>query len=41
VSWAQRGITSPAYEPGPYSSAEYMVDLFVNWYIERLSAHLP
>ncbi|MBV9736007.1 MAG: aromatic ring-hydroxylating dioxygenase subunit alpha [Acidisphaera sp.] len=41
VGNAQRGIGSPAYEPGPYSPAEYMVDQFCTWYIERLSAHRP
>jgi Rieske 2Fe-2S family protein len=40
VSWAQEGAGSMAYEPGPYAPAEYMVDDFCTWYIERLSAHL-
>ena len=40
VSWAQAGANSPAYEPGPFSPAEYMVDEFGTWYVERLSAHL-
>ncbi|HUZ65224.1 MAG TPA: aromatic ring-hydroxylating dioxygenase subunit alpha [Acetobacteraceae bacterium] len=38
VGYAQTGIGSAAYEPGPYAPAEYMVDKFVTWYIERLAA---
>ncbi len=38
VSWAQAGANSPAYEPGPFSPAEYMVDEFGTWYVERLTA---
>jgi len=41
VGYAQSGITSPAYEPGPYTPSEYMVDHFATWYIERLSENLP
>ncbi|WP_219921815.1 aromatic ring-hydroxylating oxygenase subunit alpha [Brevibacterium oceani] len=33
------GISSPAYEPGPYAPTESQVDDFVTWYIERLRAH--
>ena len=40
VGYAQSGATSPAYEPGPYTPNEYMVNLFSNWYIERLKANL-
>ena len=40
VGYAQSGINSPAYEPGPYAPAEYMVDDFATWYIERLNAQL-
>lgn len=39
VSLAHAGISSPAYEPGPYASAEHMVESFCKWYIERLRAH--
>jgi Rieske 2Fe-2S family protein len=40
VALAQTGIGGPAYEPGPYASAEHMVEAFCIWYIERLRAHL-
>ena len=40
VARAQRGVTSPAYLPGPYSPTEYQVEAFVNWYVTRLRAHL-
>ena len=40
VEYTQRGVGSPAYEPGPYSGPEYQVNLFANWYIERLAEHL-
>ncbi len=33
------GISSPAYEPGPYAPTESQVDDFVTWYIERLKVH--
>ncbi len=36
VSRAQLGVTSPAYEPGPYTRSEYQVDAFVGWYVDRL-----
>ncbi len=38
VSWSQAGAASDAFEPGPYSAAEYMVDAFCTWYTERLAA---
>ena len=41
VSWAHAGAESLAYEPGPYSQPEYMVDKFCTWYTERLAAGLP
>ena len=35
---AQRGVSSSAYTPGPYSKyKEYNVDSFVRWYLGRLS----
>jgi Rieske 2Fe-2S family protein len=40
VAETQRGTLSPAYEPGPISSSEYMVKLFHVWYEERLRAEL-
>lgn len=40
VEVTQRGVASPAYEPGPYSGPEYQVNMFANWYIERLKAGL-
>ena len=40
VSWAQAGAGNPAYEPGPYSPNEYMVNDFATWYVERMSASL-
>ena len=37
---AQRGVSTPAYEPGPYSRSEYQVDAFVTWYVDRMSEHV-
>jgi Rieske 2Fe-2S family protein len=35
---AQRGVSSSAYEPGPYSTyKEYNVEGFVRWYLRRLA----
>jgi Rieske 2Fe-2S family protein len=39
VGYCQHGATSSAYEPGPYSTVEYQVNKFCNWYIKRLSAN--
>lgn len=36
VARAQRGATSPAYEPGPYTLSEYQVEEFCTWYLDRL-----
>lgn len=34
---AQRGVESPWYRPGPFSTyKEYNVDAFVRWYLKRL-----
>src|SRR5262249_23065988 len=34
----QRGVTSPAYQPGPLSpSKEYNVDSFIRWYLHQLA----
>jgi Rieske 2Fe-2S family protein len=39
VEMSQRGIGSPAYEPGPYSPyTEELVEKFANWYVGRLRA---
>ncbi|MCF1595850.1 aromatic ring-hydroxylating oxygenase subunit alpha [Streptomyces muensis] len=40
VERAQRGVSSPAYVPGPYAPTEAQVEAFVNWYVTRLEAHL-
>ncbi|MEV0704970.1 aromatic ring-hydroxylating dioxygenase subunit alpha [Saccharopolyspora sp. NPDC050389] len=40
VARAQRGVGSPAYEPGPYAPSEYQVEAFCNWYTTRLRTHL-
>ena len=40
VEEAQRGVSSPAYLPGPIAASEYMVQLFHTWYDERLRAEL-
>jgi Rieske 2Fe-2S family protein len=40
VTETQRGVLSPAYEPGPIASSEYMVRLFHTWYEERMRAEL-
>jgi glycine betaine monooxygenase A len=40
VARAQRGVSSPAYEPGPYAPNEYQVEAFCNWYISRVQAYL-
>ncbi len=40
VGRTQAGVSSPAFEPGPYSTNEYQVDALVSWYIERLEEHL-
>lgn len=36
VARAQLGVSSPAYEPGPYTLSEYQVEAFCNWYVSRL-----
>ncbi|HET7326391.1 MAG TPA: aromatic ring-hydroxylating dioxygenase subunit alpha [Nocardioidaceae bacterium] len=37
---AYAGVTSPAYEPGPYAPSEGQVDAFVTWYVNRVREHL-
>ncbi len=40
VARAQAGVSSPAYEPGPYTPSEYQVDAFCTWYVARLREHV-
>jgi len=40
VAETQRGVSSPAYLPGPIAPSEYMVELFHTWYVERLGTEL-
>ncbi len=40
VGYAQSGVGGAGYEPGPYAPAEYMVDRFCTWYVERLAEHI-
>ncbi len=35
-----RGVRSKAYQPGPYSQAEYMLNNFSDWYIAKMTAFL-
>jgi Rieske 2Fe-2S family protein len=41
VESCQAGVSSPAYEPGPYSPyTEGLVEKFCDWYLGRLTAGL-
>lgn len=40
VEKAQRGVTDPSYEPGPYALVEDDVEAFINWYVGRLGDYL-
>jgi glycine betaine catabolism A len=40
VAETQRGVSSPAYVPGPIAANEYLVQLFHSWYDERMRAAL-
>jgi Rieske 2Fe-2S family protein len=40
VEKAQKGVSNPAYVPGPYGPMEDMVEAFVNWYVSRLRLHI-
>ena len=40
VEKAQRGVTDPSYEPGPYALVEDDVESFINWYVRRLHDYL-
>jgi Rieske 2Fe-2S family protein len=40
VGYCQKGVSSEAYEPGPYSRhTEMLVEKFCNWYVGRMRAH--
>lgn len=39
VELCQKGASSPAYEQGPYMKSEYMVEAFINWYVQRMQEH--
>ena len=39
VARAHRGVSDPAYVPGPYLAPEYQVDAFCNWYGDRLDEY--
>ncbi|GAB3563656.1 aromatic ring-hydroxylating oxygenase subunit alpha [Spelaeicoccus albus] len=41
VARAQLGVSSPAYEPGPYAPSEYQVEKFCSWYIDAMNAGEP
>lgn len=36
VEKAQRGVTDPSYEPGPYGLVEDDVEAFITWYVRRV-----
>ena len=40
IEETQRGVSSPAYLPGPLAAKEYLVQLFHTWYEGRLRAEL-
>lgn len=40
VRRTQLGVSSPAYEPGPYMKSEYQVEAFISWYIDRMREYL-
>lgn len=40
VELAQRGVTDPAYVPGPYVPGEYQVEAFCHWYVDQLTTYL-
>jgi glycine betaine monooxygenase A len=41
VGWQQLGVSSPAYEPGPFSPNENQVEKFLGWYIDRMAEATP
>ncbi|WES64415.1 aromatic ring-hydroxylating dioxygenase subunit alpha [Microbacter sp. GSS18] len=40
VGLAQKGVSDPAYIPGPYVPSEYQVDAFCNWYMDQITAYV-
>src|SRR5690606_28678046 len=40
VELCQKGVSSPAYEQGPYMESEYQVEAFINWYTQRMREHV-
>jgi Rieske 2Fe-2S family protein len=40
VETAQRGVSDPSYEPGPYGLVEDDVEAFVSWYVRRVGDYL-
>jgi Rieske 2Fe-2S family protein len=40
VQKAQRGVSDPSYEPGPYGLVEDDVEAFISWYVMRVREHL-
>lgn len=40
VELAQKGVTDPAYVPGPYMPSEYQVNAFCNWYLDRINDYI-
>jgi Rieske 2Fe-2S family protein len=39
VALCQLGAASPAYEQGPYMKSEYQVEMFIDWYTQRMQEH--
>ena len=37
---AHLGVSSPAYQAGPYAPTEYQVNALTNWYVDRVRGHL-
>jgi glycine betaine catabolism A len=37
VELTQKGVSSPAYIPGPFTPGEYQVNAFCRWYTDRLA----
>ncbi|WP_449278765.1 aromatic ring-hydroxylating oxygenase subunit alpha [Leucobacter sp. GX24907] len=40
VELCQAGASSPAYEQGPYMKSEWMVEAFIDWYVQRMREHV-
>lgn len=40
VALCQKGASSPAYEQGPYMKSEYQVEMFIDWYRQRMQEHI-